>query len=56
MAIIKARPTPASQAESVNIIMGYIMGEIKQNFKAHRPKATKIDSIMLSKHRRADRR
>lgn len=56
MAIIRDSPSPASQADIVSITIGYISGVIKVNFKAHKLRPIKIESIIPSRQRRAERR
>lgn len=55
MAIIRERPSPASQADIVNIISGFIR-EADDSWLGQRLRVMKIISISPSKHRRAERR
>lgn len=51
-----ARPVPASHAEKVNIRMGTIMNDGVWLSMGHIDSPTNIESIMLSRHSRADTR
>lgn len=49
-----ARPVPASQAEKVSMRMGIRVGDVVWFSTGHMDKAIYIDSIMLSRQRRAE--
>ena len=49
-----ARPVPASQAENVSISMGIKVGDVAWFSIGQMDKAMYMDSIMLSRHRRAE--
>lgn len=50
----KARPVPASQAEKVSIRIGRMVDTDDWIWMGHMARATYMDSIMLSKQRRAE--
>lgn len=50
----RASPVPASQAEKVSIRIGSRVGDAACIWMGHIDRATYIDSIMLSKHSRAE--
>lgn len=49
-----ASPVPASQAENVSMMIGRMEADGVCIWIGHMVKATYIDSIMLSKHSRAE--
>lgn len=50
----RASPVPASQAEKVSIRIGSRVGDDVCVWMGHMDRARYIDSIMLSRHRRAE--
>lgn len=52
----RARPVPASQAEKVSMKIGRRTGAAACVWMGHIESAINIDSIMLSKHNRAETR
>lgn len=50
----RARPVPASQAEKVNMIIGRMVEDDDCIWMGHMASATYMDSIMLSRHSRAE--
>lgn len=56
MATIRARPTLASQAENARRSMGADEKLMEESWRVHKERAMKSDSIMPSRHRRAERR
>lgn len=50
----RARPVPASQAENVSMRMGRVEEADAWVWMGHMARATYMDSIMLSKHSRAE--
>lgn len=53
---MRARPNPASQAERVIRMRGYIIGHREEDLRAHKVIPMKMDNIMPSRQSRADRR
>lgn len=56
MATSKARPALASQAEKASKIMGAAVKFVVLRYRVHKERARNRDSIMPSRHRRADKR
>lgn len=56
VATIRARPTPASQAENAKRSKGAAEKLVEDICRLHVESARNRASIMLSRHRRADRR
>lgn len=56
MATIRARPTPASQAENARRSIGADEKLAEDSCRDHRERAMKSDNIIPSKHKRAERR
>lgn len=50
----RAKPVPASQAENVSMMIGRMVEDGDCIWIGHMARATYIDSIMLSKHSRAE--
>lgn len=50
----RARPVPASQAENVSIIIGRMVKDGACIWMGHMASATYMDSIILSRQRRAE--
>lgn len=52
----RPRPALASHAEKASRIIGAVVKLVESSCRVHRERAMKSDSIMPSKHKRADRR
>lgn len=56
MATSRARPALASQAEKAKRSIGAVEKAVVSSWRAHKARAMNRDSIIPSKHRRAERR
>lgn len=52
----RARPALASQAENARRSMGEVEKCVESNWSVHKERATNKESIMPSRHKRAERR